>query len=387
MPPGKQFDVSSKDLVALTEHLQRQLQRLMSVRYVKHAIVAVESMDGSFKWIGAKGEANPDGTPMQANTPFWVASVTKLYIAAAVLKLHEQGRLSIDDTMATYLPGRLTKGIHRVNGVDYSDKITVRHLLSHSSGLPDYLEIHRKGEKSLFAIVAENIDRSWSTEEILQLVRDVNAPLFSPQSKGAKKKIRYSDTNFQLLIAIIENVTAQPLHAAFEEMLYQPLGLKQTFHPGTLPATQLPPVASVWYRDNPLDIPGAMRCFKDLNSTASDLVAFMRALIRGDVFDDPATVSLMTGEWNQFGVAFSPVGPGWPIEYGLGMMRFRYPRALTPFCPIPEVIGHTGASGSWLFYCPPLDIVLSGSVSQVAATAVPFQFVPRLLKILTAHLR
>lgn len=387
MPADKQIKPNrlAKDLDALKERLQEQLQRLMTVKHVKHAIVAVESMDGSFKWVGAEGEATPEGAPMQTDTPFWVASVTKLYIAAAILKLHEQGRLSIDDTMSTYLPGNLIKGIHRINGVDYSDKITIRHLLGHSSGLPEYLVIHRKDEKSLFDLVAENADRSWSTEDIVQVVRDVNTPFFAPQSSGAKKKIRYSDTNFQLLIAIIENVTGQPLHTAFEEMLYQPLGLEQTFHPGTSPARQLSPVASVWYRDNPLDIPDAMRCFRDLNSTASDLLAFMRALIRGEVFDDPATVNLMTDEWNQFGFSLNPVGPGWPIEYGLGIMRFRFPRIFTPFRPIPEVIGHTGASGSWLFYCPPLDILLAGNVSQVAAAAVPFQFVPKLLKTLTAH--
>lgn len=378
-------NILGKDADALKVRLQEQLQRLMTVKHVKHAIAAVESMDGSFKWVGAVGEATPDGAPMHTDTPFWVASITKLYIAAAILKLHEKGRVSIDDTMAAYLPESLVQGIHQVNGVDYSDKITIRHLLSHSSGLPEYLEIHRKDEECLVDFVAENVDRSWSTEDIVQIVRDVNKPLFAPQFSGGKKKIRYSDTNFQLLIAIIENVTEQPIHIAFKEMLYQPLGLEQTFHPGTSPVGQVSPVASVWYRDKLLNVPEAMRCFRDLNSTASDLLAFMRALVSGKVFDDPATVNLMTGEWNQFGFALSPIGPGWPIEYGLGIMRFRYPKYLTPFRPVPEVIGHTGASGSWLFYCPPLDILLTGSVSQIAATAAPFQVVPKMLNVLKPY--
>ncbi|MCW3489743.1 serine hydrolase domain-containing protein [Dethiobacter alkaliphilus] len=351
---------------------------------MKHAIIAVESMDGSFKWIGAEGIANHDGTPMTTETPFWVASVTKLYIATAILKLHEQGRLSIDDTMASYLPGNLVDGIHRINNVDYADKITIRHLMSHSSGLAEYLEIHRKDEKSLFELVAENHDLSWRTEDIMQIVRDVDTPLFVPQA-GIKKKIRYSDTNFQLLIAIIEKVTGQPIHLAFEEMIYRPLGLEQTFHPGTTPERQAAPVANVWYKEDPLNIPQAMHSFGDLNSTAGELLTFMRALIRGEVFENPATAKLMTGEWNQFGFSISPVGPGWPIEYGLGIMRFRYPKFLNPIRPIPEVIGHTGASGSWLFYCPPLDIMLTGNVSQVAATALPFQVVPKLLTMLKPY--
>jgi D-alanyl-D-alanine carboxypeptidase len=125
-----------------------------------------------------------------------------------------------------------------------------------------------------------------------------------------------------------------------------------------------------------------MSSFQDLYSTVGDLMVFMRALIRGELFDDPATVNLMHGEWNQFGFSISPVGPGWPIEYGLGMMRLRYPRILTPFRPVPDIIGHTGASGSWLFYCPPLDLLLAGNVSQITAAAVPFQFVPKLLRAL-----
>jgi CubicO group peptidase (beta-lactamase class C family) len=90
----------------------------------------------------------------------------------------------------------------------------------------------------------------------------------------------------------------------------------------------------------------------------------------------------MCGEWNRFGFSLSPLGPGWPIEYGLGIMRFRYPRFLAPIKPVPEIIGHTGVSGSWLFYCPDLDMILAGDVSQITAGAVPFQFVPKILRVL-----
>jgi hypothetical protein len=63
-------------------------------------------------------------------------------------------------------------------------------------------------------------------------------------------------------------------------------------------------------------------------------------------------------------------------------MRFRNPRFLNPFSPIPEVIGHTGVSGSWLFYCPPLEMMIAGNVSQITAAAVPFKIIPKILKSL-----
>ena len=63
---------------------------------VEQAIIALESGDRSFRWTGATGEANPDGTPVQANTPFFIASIDKLFNATVVMKLHEGGQLDID---------------------------------------------------------------------------------------------------------------------------------------------------------------------------------------------------------------------------------------------------------------------------------------------------
>jgi hypothetical protein len=75
--------------------------------------------------------------------------------------------------------------------------------------------------------------------------------------------------------------------------------------------------------------------------------------------------------------------PGWPIRYGLGMMRFRFriPRVRTPGGEVPELIGHSGSTGSWLFRCPQLDLFLSGTVDQATAGALPFRFLPRLLRL------
>jgi CubicO group peptidase (beta-lactamase class C family) len=72
--------------------------------------------------------------------------------------------------------------------------------------------------------------------------------------------------------------------------------------------------------------------------------------------------------------------PGWPIEYGLGMMRFQLSRALSPLYPVPALIGHSGSTGSWLFYCPERDLFLAGTVDQGSAGPVPFRFLPKVLR-------
>jgi CubicO group peptidase (beta-lactamase class C family) len=369
--------------------MQEILNSMAGVRYANHAVLAVESMDGSFHWSGATGIAHPDGTPMRTSTPFWIASVTKLYIASAVLKLHEQGHLSIYERMTSYLPRSLTAGLNRTkDGMDHSDKITLLHLLNHSSGIPDYLEIHRKGEKSLWDGILEEGDRSWSIEDTMQLVRNVNRPLFRPRPMDATKwKSRYSDTNFQLLIAIIETVTGKPLQEVFDEMFYRPLNLENTYLPSTSTSKNFPAAATVWYKDRNLDIPYALESARDLISTADELIIFMRALIRGEIFDDPATVKLMQSNWSMFGFQLSPVAPGWPIEYGLGMMRFRAPPVFSLFRSFPELRGHTGVSSAWLFYCPEIDMIITGTVSQLSAVAVPFKFVPKIAGFLSKELK
>jgi D-alanyl-D-alanine carboxypeptidase len=374
---------------ASARKLDGVLDRLLAVKGVRHALVAVERRDGSLSWAGARGMARPDGTAMTVETPFWIASITKLFIASVILKLHESGRLSIDDKVIRYLPERMLRGVHVVNGTDHCEALTVRHLLSHSSGIPDYLELQDGNGKTLIDRVLEGEDRGWTLDDVLQIVRESNKPLFPPQSlEGGKCRIRYSDTNFQMLIAIIERVTEQSVDAAFQELLCVPLHLRHTCHPGGQSPGLTKPAAAVWIQDVPFDTkPRAMRAFGDLNSTAADLITFMGALIGGKVFDRPETLELMRGTFHTFGVALSPIAPGWPIQYGLGMMRFQMPRWLPPFRSMPEVIGHTGAVGSWLFYCPKLDIITTGTVSQVTAAAAPFRVLSDLLRILEEELR
>jgi hypothetical protein len=101
----------------------------------------------------------------------------------------------------------------------------------------------------------------------------------------------------------------------------------------------------------------------------------------------------MQSHWNRFGFPLDRAAlrlPSWPIEYGLGLMRFhdpilsligRLPRAIRPIYSAPAVIGHTGSTGSWLFYCSKLDLFLSGTVDQATAGAIPFRLVSKILRI------
>lgn len=352
--------------------------------------MAVERLDGSFRWAGCAGDATPDGAPMRADTPFFIASVTKLYIAAAVMRLHERGCIALDKPISEYLPPALIGGLHTLDGVDYTGAVTVRHLLSHTSGLPDYIEERPKGGRTLLERLVSEGDRAWGLDEVVGIVRRLT-PHFPPQPSDAKRrKARYSDTNYRLLIAIIETAAALPLHLAFEEMLFRPLDLRHTCVAGHDSLDPTPHPATLWFGNQPLELPQAMRSFGDLYSTIGDMARFLRSLIRGEVFDSPVTFGAMQQRWVRFGFPLDAAAlraPGWPIEYGLGIMRFQLPRIFAFGYQMPAVVGHTGSTGCWLFHCPKLDVILSGTVDQVTAGAMPYRIVPKILRIIESSAR
>lgn len=371
--------------MALTEEkFESLVQNLLSKKNINHAIAGIVSSDDSIRMITTAGVADENGTPMEKNTPFFIASITKLFISTVVMKLYEDGKLSLEDPVSKHLPENLVSNIHKLKGVDYSHRITVQHLLSHSSGLPDWIEDRSKGGKSFVEKIESEEDRLITIDEVMNIVRENLSPHFPPQPFNSKRiKIRYSDTNYHLLMAIIENITGKILSDVFNEMIYQPIGLSQTFHPEQADNYKLKP-ALVWNEDNPLNKKLLIQSFRDLYSTVDDLLKFIKALVQGKIFRRRSTFEMMQ-RWNRFGFPKDKAAlrqPGWPIEYGFGLMRFKLPRWLSPLKAIPEIIGHTGSTGSWLFYCPERDLYFCGTVDQVTAGAVPFRFVPKLLHTL-----
>ncbi len=354
-------------------------------RFGKQAVMSVDAPVHSFRWTGVLGEAEGN-EPITASTPFFIASIDKLYNATIAMMLMERGELDLDQSICSYLPEERTRGLHQDGGRDLTASITVRHLLTHTSGLPDWFEDYPKGgEGCLAEVVFRDGDRGLPTEELLDYVRNRLNPHFVPQDlSGKRPRIRYSDTNFILLAEILEGITGDSLHAIHQRMLHEPFGLHETYFVGT-PQEEKIQGASMVLRANgePLRIPLLLRSVKGIYSTVDDMMRFVRLLMEGKIFESPNTLSSMIKHWCRFGFPLDRAAlrsPNWPIEYAAGMMRFRVPRLFVPFKPIPAVCGHTGSTGCWLFYCPALDVTLAGSVEDAAAGAVPFRLVPQMLQ-------
>ena len=376
----------------IVKRLEALLDGLIERKEIHSAVMSVVSEDGTFRWAGARGEMSPDGAPMLPTTPWFIASITKLFIASTVLRMVGEGELALEDRLVDRLAGSVTERLHVLDGEDRTDRITVEHLLGHTSGLADFIEDYpasRRNEgadrRSLVEILVEDGDRAWSLEDTARWVRERLVPHFAPQPLDARRvRIRYSDTNYQLLIGIIEGRRGAPFFQVLEDLILGPLGLEDTWLPGHRRGSgPEPDVAALYAGMEVARFPSFLASIGDMNSTCEDLIRFLRAVVGGRLFRDPGTWRRMRARWRQFSLPLDRAAlrqPGWPIEYGLGVMRFRLPRFLTPFRPVPQVVGHTGSTGTWLFHAPEPDLFLAGAVSQIAAGAIPFKVVPRVLR-------
>ena len=182
--------------------------------------------DGEVLFDGVAGLANGEAqTPLAPTDRFRIYSITKTFTAVLVLQLVEEGVLSLDDTVADWLDDPAVARIPNV------EQITLRQLLTHTSGVYDYF-----AEDSPFwqdAYLGEDADwsRVWSPEELLAYADGANhAPDFAP-GEG----VHYSNTGYILLGLIVEEATAQPFADRLHQQILDPLGLTDTFFAATEP--------------------------------------------------------------------------------------------------------------------------------------------------------
>jgi D-alanyl-D-alanine carboxypeptidase len=344
-------------------------------RHVRHGLAGVAAVDGSWSWMSAVGVLDPDGTPASVDARYPIASVTKLFTAVVTMKLVEAGRLSLDDHMTEVLPNEVTAGLHVMDGIrpnrgDHGGASSRSHLW------PRRLLRGRSARREECpGPAARRGGRPDAPRRSAENGASHETALSSPAGRPAKRKAKYSDTNYQLLGAVLEKVSGEPLHELFDQMILAPLGMDATSsypHPprgGRSPE----PDATVWAKDVALNPSGALTFQKadgGIISTVADQLRFMQALATGELFEDAGTFRRMGEHTNRI---------FFPVEYGLGVMRYAPARWMSPMFPIPPLVGHTGSTATWAFHCPDLDIVLAGTF-DVAKPPLPFRFLPRVLR-------
>jgi CubicO group peptidase (beta-lactamase class C family) len=281
------------------------VKSFMQISYAPGVTVAL-AQNGVM--IYAKGYGVTNLATRQATQPdtiFQIDSITKQFTATLIMKLQEQGQLHVDDSMANYLPQ-----------YRFPPEITIRMLLTHTSGLINYTALPQFADWSATGV-----------SETTVLTAVSQQPLeFQPGTQYV-----YSNSNYFALGSIIENVTGQTYAANLDQYIFQPLALQSTSY--ELPA---PAMSATGYSNaalSPMPLPPWSRsagfAAGAISTNVYDLVAWVNALLNGKVVS-PASFKEMTTT-NGFITNNS--------TYGFGL-------SLTTYDGHP-VVGHSGGGGGF----------------------------------------
>jgi len=264
----------------LPDTVQEQVEDV--IKYGLNGIIVYTDQAGREQAFYSAGWYNRENkVPADAHALFKIASISKLYIAAATTMLISDSKLALEDTLTGYFPGLAGR-------IEYANQITLRMLLQHRSGIPDWID---------------DPDFPWTTslkdvDEYLELVLDEPAD-FKPGSR-----YDYSNTNYLLLGKILDKTLGYGHQQYIQGKILAPLGLTQTY--GSLVDVDTALLSSGYHTDFEGDLklldnvsPGG-----SMIATAEDVGIFLRALIDGTLFNDAeqdiySSVYIYehTGEW------------------------------------------------------------------------------------------
>lgn len=308
-------------------------------------------------WEGASGNRKRNGYPIAATDNYEIASTSKAFTAAALLLMVEDGLLDLDAPIGTYLPPSQLHGLMVFQGVDYSAQLTLRQLIQHTSGLPDYWYDgpYVLGSYNAFLIeYSRHPHMAWTPREVLAYVPNLD-PIFIPGTDW-----HYGDSGFVIAGIIMQNIDGKALHEIYHDRIFQPLGMQHTWlH---------------WRETAPFGISQSHRYEGGYNmftkrqnsadwsagglvSTAADMQIFMQSLASGNLFRNAQTLHEMTS-WVDTGED--------GIQYGLGVYRVNLGFGLG------SIWGHDGYGNSWMYYWPRHGITFSGTLNQTENDWWPF---------------
>ncbi len=332
--PAPRFDDAKLKLVpaALSPFIGKEIAGAVTVVVTRDGVAAIDTI----------GEADlAEHTPMKADDLFWIASMTKPVTATAVMMLQEEGKLSIDDPVGKYLP----ELAHLKTADGKEAVVTIKHLMTHSSGLPEATHDQSVQAHTLADLIPHYAER----------------PLqFEPGSKW-----QYCQSGINSLGRIVEVVSGEPFATFLQKRLFDPLGMKDTtFYPTReqlvrlarsykLEAGKLQPARPFLPETAELDSTSHYPAANGgLYSTAPDYARFFRMILSdgradGHHYLKPETITLMTSvQSGDLKTGFTP-GSAW----GLGWSIVREPQGVSAALS-PGSCGHGGAYGTQAWIDP-----------------------------------
>jgi D-alanyl-D-alanine carboxypeptidase len=318
------------------------------------------AVPGREAYSAARGLAEvATGTPLAPGARVRVASVTKSFVAVVTLQLVQEGWLLLDHSVEHWLPGLVPGG----------ERITVRQLLNHTSGLGDYLT------DDIVARARSAPEHRWTPEELV--AEGLRLPrLFAP---GAPGRWSYSNTNYILLGMIIERVTRHPLELELQQRVIAPLSLRGTaLAPASADLGELAHGYVAGHDRTALNMSVAWAA-GGISATVEDLAHFTQGLMWGSLLR-PTTLNTM--------LDCTSTGGAWGVPdftYGLGIMRRTLPAVGLP--PAARLaLGHTGSLEGYrtsMWYFPGSGITIVAVFTREDVD--PNRLVSGALAALAAH--
>ena len=310
-------------------------------------------------WSEATGSGSLD-------QPYFITEIGNLHLLAIILKLKVRGLLKLDQPITDFLTDKMYEGLITIGGKDYTHEVTIAHLLSQNSGIPDFLNYSKGKENPIKEDILSGADLDWDWTEIINRTKG-QKPNFKP---GKSKKGIYSSTNEQLLGKVIESINGEPLEKTLNDFHFSRLSMNQTYIYKD-PNDRTPALFS--YKSNPINSPLAMVSMGasgGIVSTAKDCLTFVKSFFHGHLF--PLSELEQTMKW-------LPIKQG--LSQGKGILRYQKPRMLLTASKDPEIIGYSGfTSGAFSFYIPEYQTFMTGTTNQCDDPLLPYKLVSSMLK-------
>jgi D-alanyl-D-alanine carboxypeptidase len=330
---------------------------------IHNAVLLVEGP--KIKWKGAAGMADGKQVIMTADHKIKIASIGKTFTATLVLQLMEEGYLKLDDTIDRFLDNPTVKldSLHIYEWTSYGRQITVKQLLSHTSGIKDYMEDSR-----FIPDVLEHPKMQYSPAKILGKYYDYQSnhkAMFPPGDD-----FDYSDVNYVLLAMIIENVTGETYHDQLKDRIFDRLGMENSYLEYYEEPRGDKPLSHAFF--STIDLVTEVNTSFEwggggIVSTCEELNTFFRALVDGKLFKEESTIKQMLG-------AADEGRGGMDYDYGLGIMK-RTIHGLTFY-------GHGGAYDCDVFYCPEKNISVCMSLNQMETHGKRDEFLMQAIELI-----
>ena len=331
LPPPKFADPERKQkLAAVYPEVEKLFKAYVERQRMPGAVLGI-IVDGELVWVKATGmRETKDRTAVTPDTVFRIASMTKSFTAMAILKLRDEGKLSLEDPVSRYIPAMAELPYPTKD----SPVITIRHLLTHSEGFPE--------------------DNPWGDRQLAQSDETMRAWIRGgiPFSTAPGTAFEYSNYGFAMLGQVVAKASGRPYADYVRDNILRPLGMNSsTFDMNAVPRDQIA-LGYRWeddqWKDEPILAHGAFGSMGGLWTSARDLARYVAFLMsafpprdeaeNGPIKRSSAREMQQVGRF-QPGGAFRGIVDG-PLQFSAG--GYGYGLGVSQDCRVNYRVGHGG---------------------------------------------